>query len=130
MAKRGFSAEKMRTEVEAEWERFYCGGTNDSVFIGVTIPAFGDSAYFEMLNRIIHLGINQEKSPNVTKYLDEEGIRDHFLPHLNSIFIRHSATSETFNKKARTDILLQVSKGTMYLLQSASSSYGNEVDCC
>ena len=111
MPKRGFSVEEMKTEVVADLERFFSGGTNDPVFIDVTIPALGDSAYFEILDRIIRLGINLEKLPNVTKYLDEEGIRDYFLPYLNSISTSHSATGETFNKKGRTDILIQDSKG-------------------
>jgi hypothetical protein len=111
MPKRMFSVEEMQTEVKSELERFFSGGTNDPVFIDVTIPALGDAAYFEILDRIIHLGINLEKFPNVTKSLDEEGIRDYFLPHLNSISTSLSATGETFNKKGRTDILVQDSKG-------------------
>lgn len=39
--------------------------------------------------------------------MDEERIRDYFLPHLNSISTSLSATGETFNKKGRTDILVQ-----------------------
>jgi len=106
-----FSIEEMKTEVEAELERFFSGGTSDPVFIDVTIPALGDTAYFEILDRIIQLGMNLEKYPNVDKPLDEEGIRSYFLPHLNSISESHSATGETFNKKGLTDILIQDNKG-------------------
>ena len=102
-----FSVEEMKSEVEAELERFFSGGTSDPVFIDVTIPALGDPAYFEILDRIIQLGINLEKYPEVVKSLDEEGIRNYFLPHLNSISKSHYATGETFNKKGRTDILIQ-----------------------
>jgi len=42
---------------------------------------------------------------------DEEGFRDFFLPHLNSISKSHSATGETFNKKGKTDILIQDGDG-------------------
>ena len=94
-----FSIEEMKAEVEAELERYFSGGTSDPVFIDVTIPALGDPAYFEILDRIIQLGLNLEKYPNLTKSLDEEGIRNYFLPHLNSISQSHSATGETFNKK-------------------------------
>ncbi|KKL88597.1 hypothetical protein LCGC14_1923090, partial [marine sediment metagenome] len=110
MSKLAFSIGEVKAEVEAELERFFSGGTSDPVFIDVTIPALGDSAYFEILDRIIQLGMNLEKYPNVTKSLDEEGIRDYFLPHLNSISQSHSATGETFNKKGRTDILIQDNK--------------------
>ncbi len=106
-----FSIEEMKSEVEAELERFFSGGTNDPVFIDVTIPALGDPAYFEILDRIIQLGINLEKYPDVTKHFDEEGIRNYFLPHLNLISQSHSATGETFNKKGRTDILIQDNNG-------------------
>jgi hypothetical protein len=106
-----FSVEEMKSEVEAELERIFSGGTNDPVFIDVTIPALGDPAYFEILDRIIQLGINLERYPDVTKSLNEEGIRNYFLPHLNSISKSHSATGETFNKKGRTDILIQDNKG-------------------
>jgi len=106
-----FSVEEMKAEVEAELERFFSGGTNDPVFVDVTIPALGDPAYFEILDRIVQLGINLEKYPDVIKSLDEEGIRNYFLPHLNSISKSHSATGETFNKKGRTDILIQDNMG-------------------
>lgn len=106
-----FSIEEMKAEVEVELERFFSGGTSDPVFIDLTIPALGDPAYFEILDRIIQLGMNLEKYPDVTKSLDEEGIRNYFLPHLNSISQSHSATGETFNKKGRTDILIQDNKG-------------------
>lgn len=106
-----FSIEEMKAEVEAELVRFFNSGTTDPVFIDVTIPALGDQAYFEILDRIIQLGVNLEKYPDVTKSLDEEGIRNYFLPHLNSISRSHSATGETFNKKGRTDILIQDNQG-------------------
>ena len=107
-----FSIEEMKLEVEAELDRFFSGGTSDPVFIDVTIPALGDPAYFEILDRIIQLGFDMEKYPELTKALNEEGIRNYFLPHLNSISQSHSATGETFNKKGRTDILIQDNKGS------------------
>lgn len=111
MPKRAFSLEEVKAEVESELDRFFSGGTNDPVFIDVTIPALGESAYFEILDRIIQLGMNMEKYSTFTKSLDEEGIRDYFLPHLNSISQSHSATGETFNKKGRSDILIQDNNG-------------------
>jgi hypothetical protein len=131
LPKKAFSISEVKTEVEAELERFFSGGTNDPVFIDVTIPSLGDSAYFEILDRIIQLGMNLEKYPHATKSMDEEAIRDYFLPHLNTISKSHSATGETFNKKGRTDILIQDNdgrnvfiaecklwKGTSYLLEA------------
>jgi hypothetical protein len=106
-----FSIEEMKSEVEAELERFFSGGTSDPVFIDITIPALGDPAYFAILDRIIQLGINLEKYPNLTQHLDEEGIRNYFLPHLNTISKSLSATGETFNKNGHTDILIQDNNG-------------------
>lgn len=106
-----FSIEEMKAEVEVELVRLFNGGTSDPVFIDVTFPALGDPAYFEILDRIIQLGMNLEKYPNVTKSFNEEDIRNYFLPYLNSISQSHSATGETFNKKGRTDILIQDNKG-------------------
>ena len=51
-----------------------------------------------------------EKVPDLVKSLNEENIRDYFLPHLNSISKTLSATGETFNKKGSTDILIQDGK--------------------
>ncbi len=103
--------EEMKAEVDAELERFFSGGTSDPVFIDVTIPALGDPAYFKILDRIIQFGMNLEKYPDLAKSFDEEGIRNYFLPYLNSISESHSATGETFNKKGLTDILIQDNKG-------------------
>jgi hypothetical protein len=106
-----FSIEEMRTDVEAELKRYFSGGTSDPVFIDITIPALGDQAYFAILDHILRLGRDLERYPSVTEPLDEEGLRNYFLPHLNSISKNHFATGETFNKKGRTDILIQDSKG-------------------
>ncbi len=111
LPKKAFSIGEVKIEVDAELERFFSGGTYDPVFIDVTIPELGEPAYFEILDRIIQLGVNLEKYPNVTRSMDEESIRDYFLPHLNSISKDHSATGETFNKKGRTDILIQDNAG-------------------
>ena len=107
-------------------ERFFTGGTYDPVFIDVTIPALGDPAYFEILDRIIQLGMNLEKYPALTKSLDEEGIRSYFLPHLNSISHSHSATGETFNKIGRTDILIQDNKGRNVFIAECKLWKGSE----
>jgi hypothetical protein len=106
-----FSIEEMKAQIETELDRFFSGGTYDPVFIDVTIPALADPAYFQILDRIIQLGMNLEKYPDVTKTLDEEGIRNYFLPYLNSISQSHSATGETFNKNGCTDILIQDNQG-------------------
>jgi hypothetical protein len=99
--------EEMKMEVDIKLEEYFSGGTSDPVFIPDPIPAIGDAAYFKILDKIIQLGMNLEKIPDVVRSLDEEGIRDYFLPYLNSISKTHSATGETFNKKGRTDILIQ-----------------------
>ena len=106
-----FSIEEMKNEVEAELELYFSGGTSDPVFIDKPIPALGDPAYFAILDYIFRLGRNLEKYPSMTEPLDEEGLRDYFLPFLNAISKNHVAVGEAFNKKGRTDILIQDGNG-------------------
>lgn len=106
-----FSIEEMKSEVEAELERYFGGGSCDPIFPNVTLPDLSDRAYFVILDHIIQLGTNLEKYPKPTAQLSEEGLRDYFLPYLNSVSKNYSATGEAFNKRGRTDILIQDNEG-------------------
>ena len=57
---------------------------------------------------------------------DEEGFRDFFLPHLNSISKSHSATGETFNKKGKTDILIQDGDGNNVFIAECKIWHGEK----
>ena len=78
-----------------------------------------------LLDKIIQLGMNMEKVPDLVKSFDEEYIRDYFLPHLNSISTTLSATGETFNKNGRTDILIQDDKGRNVFIAECKLWHGN-----
>lgn len=123
--KRLVDVEEMKTEVETKLEGYFSGGTSDPVFIDDPFPALGDPAYFNILDKIIQLGMNMEKIPDFVKTLDEEGMRDYFLPHLNSISKAYSATGETFNNKGCTDILIQDDKGRNVFIAECKIWRGN-----
>ncbi|WP_418181364.1 hypothetical protein ACNSOL_11735 (plasmid) [Aliarcobacter lanthieri] len=64
-----------------------------------------------IIDEVNKFGLNLEKLSSLKSKFDEEGYRDYFLPHLNSISTSHSTTGETFNKKGKTDILIQNGTG-------------------
>jgi hypothetical protein len=78
-----------------------------SIFDHDIISSISDKAYSEIIERILEFGKNLEKFQSMYQNLDEEKFRDFFLPHLNAISKKHSGTGETFNKKGKTDILIQ-----------------------
>jgi len=103
--------QEMMLAVEAALEGYFSAGTYDPIFVDETIPLLSDTVYFRILDYLLQYGNNLEKYPRVTSSLEEEGLRDHFLPFLNTVSRSHSATGETFNKLGRTDILIQDAVG-------------------
>lgn len=65
-----------------------------------------------LIQQIFFLGQNLEKFTHLHQFFGEEKFRDYFLPHLNTVSEKHLATGETFNKKGKTDILIQDTNGT------------------
>lgn len=57
-----------------------------------------------------------EKTPGSLVSLDEENLRDLLLANLNSIF-EGKATGETFSKKGKTDIYLNINKGNILIFE-------------
>ncbi len=74
----------------------------------------------EKVKDIIEVIDNQadsfEKTPSTFKDLGEEDIRNLICANLNSIF-KGSATAETFSKKGKTDIYLNISKGNILIFE-------------
>lgn len=105
-----YSADEMNSEIEVALNSFLNKGQYDPVFED-KISSLSDEGYDNILNQIYNYGQNLEKYKNLYDKFDEEGFRDFFLPHLNSISKSHTATGETFNKIGKTDILIQDEKG-------------------
>lgn len=72
------------------------------------------------VNDIIEIVDNQaktfEKTPASFKPLGEEDLRNLICANLNSIFVG-SATAETFSKKGKTDIYLNINKGNILIFE-------------
>lgn len=105
-----YSVDEMITEIDIALDSYLTGGTLDPVFED-KIALLSDKGYEDILMHIRNYGKNLEKFKNLYDKFDEEGFREFFLPHLNSISKKHSATGETFNKIGKTDILIQDENG-------------------
>jgi hypothetical protein len=98
-------------EVEICLSNYFEGTEYDPIFQDEEISSISDNAYKQIIERILQFGNNLEKFRDLYSKFDENGFRDFFLPHLNSISKSFSATGETFNKIGKTDILIQDSDG-------------------
>jgi len=107
---RTYSIEEMESEIEVALDSYFEGGEYDPIFED-KISKLSDKGYQNINNRIYNYGRNLEKYKGLYDKFDEEGFRDFFLPHLNSISKNHTATGETFNKIGKTDILIQDAEG-------------------
>lgn len=106
-----YNAQELMSEVDVALQSYFNGGLYDPGFIDETIPPLGDTAYFKILDYVLQIGMNLEKFPRATTHLNEEGLRDYLLPFLNTVSKGHSAAGEAFNKRGRTDILIQDTAG-------------------
>lgn len=79
-------------------------------------PTLKVKTYEEILGVYFDMAIIMERNPKGFMNLDEEGIRDHFLMHLNAYF-RGKATGETFNKKGKTDILIRHENQNIFIAE-------------
>jgi hypothetical protein len=102
-----YEPKETESEIRIQLDSFYSSQPLDPVFEKEKISEISEKAYDQILNEIQVFGKNLEKLTSLHSKFDEEGFRDFFLPHLNSISKSHSATGETFNKKGKTDILIQ-----------------------
>ncbi|EKF55609.1 hypothetical protein I215_06612 [Galbibacter marinus] len=105
-----YSVDEMIAEIDIALDSYLTGGTLDPVFED-KIDSLSEKGYEDILTHIRYYGKNLEKFKKLYDKFDEEGFREFFLPHLNSISKKHSATGETFNKIGKTDILIQDENG-------------------
>lgn len=74
--------------------------------------------YNQLVNFINLTGRNLEKFSALNEVLDEERIRDYFIPALNSVSPYHSVSGETFNKKGKADLIVQdVNGGIVFIAE-------------
>ena len=106
-----YEVEETKEEVISQLDSFFESSEMDPVFNSTKLSELSDKAYTQIIDEINKFGLNIEKLSSLKSKFDEEGYRDYFLPHLNSISTSHSATGETFNKKGKTDILIQNGTG-------------------
>jgi hypothetical protein len=106
-----YSADEAILEIDASLDAFFKGSPIDPIIAEDGLSSISEKAYFQILDKISSFGQNLEKYKDLYDKFDEEGFRNFFLPYLNSISIRHTATGETFNKIGKTDILIQDENG-------------------
>ena len=108
---RVYSIDELQTEINVTLKSYFDGNQVDPVFVEEGLSSISHNAYNQIIDYINKLGKNFEKFNNLKRELNEEQIRDYFLPFLNTISKKHSATGETFNKMGKTDILIQNEDG-------------------
>lgn len=79
-------------------------------------PELTSEVYDEILQVIKSLSITMERSPSAFASMGEEHIRDHILVSLNGQF-EGAATSETFNRSGKTDILIRVGDRNVFIAE-------------
>lgn len=75
-------------------------------------PTSNHEIYLQVLKTLRKIGRSFETKPNNYIGKDEEGIRDAFLPVLETCFEGCTATGETFNRNGKTDLLIRHADGT------------------
>ncbi len=108
---RVYDIQETYNEVEFTLKNYFQGSPIDPSFNTEIISGISEKAYYQIIDRILTFGKNLEKFQGLYNHFDEEKFRDFFLPHLNSISTNHTGTGETFNKKGKTDILIQDQEG-------------------
>jgi hypothetical protein len=79
-------------------------------------PELRPEVYDEILQVIKSLSVTMERSPSAFATMGEEHIRDHILVILNGQF-DGAATSETFNRSGKTDILIRVKDRNVFIAE-------------
>lgn len=85
----------------------------------------------DVINVLDNQAKTYEQTPIAVQKLGEEDIRDFLLANLNSVF-EGGATGETFSKKGKTDIYLQIAKGNIFIAEckiwGGQKLYGETID--
>lgn len=121
-----YEPKETESEIRVQLDSFYSSKSLDPVFEKEKISEISETAYNQILEEIQVFGKNLEKLTSLHSKFDEEGFRDFFLPYLNSISKSHSATGETFNKKGKTDILIQDGEGNNAFIAECKIWYGEK----
>lgn len=121
-----FEPKETEIEIRIQLDSFYTSKPLDPVFEKEIISEISEIAFEQIINEIQVFGKNLEKLTSLHSKFDEEGFRDFFLPHLNSISKSHSATGETFNKKGKTDILIKDSEGNNAFIAECKIWHGEQ----
>lgn len=121
-----YEPKETENEIKVQLDSFYSSKPLDPVFEKEKISEISEKAYDQILHEIKVFGKNLEKLTSLHSKFDEEGFRDFFLPHLNSISKSHSATGETFNKKGKTDILIQDGEGNNAFIAECKIWHGEK----
>jgi hypothetical protein len=79
-------------------------------------PELRPETYEEILRVIKSLSLTMERSPSAFATMGEEHLRDHILVSLNGQF-EGAATSETFNRSGKTDILIRVKDRNIFIAE-------------
>lgn len=79
-------------------------------------PALGMDDYDHILSVLSNMVDVMERSPKSFKGMNEEGLRTHFLVHLNGHY-EGQATGETFNYEGKTDILIRVDSRVIFIAE-------------
>ncbi len=111
-----FNINEVDSEVKVQLDSFFSGNPIDPIPVENKIDGISDIAFEQIVDEINIFGNNLEKYKDLYDKFDEEGFRNFFLPHLNSMSKSHSATGETFNKIGKSDILIQDQDGAIVFL--------------
>jgi hypothetical protein len=103
-------------EVELTLDNYFKGNNVDPQFIEEPVSAVSEKAYYQVIDYMLTLGKNLESSKRLNEKMGEEWYRDYFIPYLNAISKKHSATGESFHSKGKTDILFLNNEGEPVLI--------------
>lgn len=121
-----YSQDETEEEINIQLESFFSSQPIDPYFEKEKFSSISDIAYNQIINEINIFGQNLEKYKSLYSKFDEEGFREFFLPHLNSISKSHSTTGETFNKIGKTDILVQDQEGSNIFIAECKIWHGEK----
>jgi len=119
-----YTPKETEQEIRLQLDSFFKTHPLDPTFEKNKISNISEKAYREIIQEINIFGHNLEKYKSLHSKFDEEGFRDFFLPHLNSISKNYSATGETFNKIGKTDILIQDGNGVNVFIAECKIWHG------
>ena len=121
-----YSPSETEEEIRIQLDSFFESKPLDPLFEKEKFSSISEKAYEEIIHEISIFGLNLEKYKNLYLKFDEEGFRDFFLPHLNSISKSYTATGETFNKIGKTDILIQDNEGINIFIAECKIWHGKK----